>query len=212
MIFKACPRARESRGLKSPQGGSRGTMPPIARIIVISWASRIFETIPWDHLQRAPSLSSLLFSVKNFFQLRFSSRIRGFLPSSTSVHSCFLLGREFSSNFSSRNWSQYYWLNNISLSTLPTLHQTSLTPYTPQLTQIDAAQLREKNINHDRRGEGVKLSWETIIKPPPPPMARVSCRTHRGRGARRRCLSKTEGFVLKRLIPKWVITYKTRGP
>lgn len=168
MIFKACPRARESRGLKSPQGGSRGTMPPIARIIVISWASRIFQTTPWDHLQRAPSLSSLLFSVKNFFQLRFSSRIRGFLPSSTSVHSCFLLGREFSSNFSSRNWSQYYWLNNISLSTLPTLHQASLTPYTPQLTQIDAAQLREKNINHDRRGEGVKLSWETIIKPPPP--------------------------------------------
>lgn len=173
MIFKACPRARESRGLKSPQGGSRGTMPPIARIIVISWASRIFQTTPWDHLQRAPSLSSLLFSVKNFFQLRFSSRSR-FLPSSTSVHSCFLLGREFSSNFSSRNWSQYYWLNNISLSTLPTLHQASLTPYTPQLTQIDAAQLREKNINHDRRGEGVKLSWETIIKPPPSPQWPVS--------------------------------------
>lgn len=71
MIFKACPRARESRGLKSPQGGSRGTM---LRIIVIS---RIFEP-PLRSSQRALSFHFLceefflgLFGIRRFF-LNFS--------------------------------------------------------------------------------------------------------------------------------------------
>lgn len=76
-----------------------------------------------------------------------------------------------------------------------------------QLIQI--VNYAKKNINQKNRRGGGEGSGETIIMNPLP---RVSCRLHRGRRGKRRCLSKTEGFVLKRLIPKWVITYKTRGP